>query len=50
MGINLLILLACKVIDALLKAFVSWLICKHPRLSDEKVKYITHMITKDKKN
>lgn len=50
MGINLLILLACKVIDALLKAFVSWLICKHPRLSDEKVKCITRMITKDKKN
>ena len=49
MGINLLILLACRIIDALLKAFISWLICKHPILSDEKVKCITRMIAKDKK-
>nr|DAD59812.1 MAG TPA: hypothetical protein [Bacteriophage sp.] len=32
----------------LLKLVVTILICKHPELSNEKVKYITHMVAKDK--
>ena len=32
----------------ILKLVVTILICKHPELSNEKVKYITHMIAKDK--
>ena len=32
----------------LLKLIVAILICKHPELTNEKVKYITHMIVKDK--
>ena len=31
-----------------LKLVVTILICKNPKLSDEKVKYITRMISKDK--
>ena len=32
----------------ILKLVVTILICKHPELSNEKVKYITRMISKDK--
>ena len=32
----------------ILKLVVTILICKHPELSNEKVKHITHMIAKDK--
>ena len=32
----------------LLKLIVAILICRHPELSNEKVKYITRMIAKDK--
>lgn len=32
----------------ILKLVVTILICRHPELSNEKVKYITHMIAKDK--
>lgn len=31
-----------------LKLIVTILICRHPELSNEKVKYITRMIAKDK--
>lgn len=31
-----------------LKLVVTILICRHPELSDEKVKYITRMIAKDR--
>ena len=31
-----------------LKLVVTILICKNPKLSDDKVKYITRMISKDK--
>lgn len=31
-----------------IKLVVTILICKHPELSNEKVKYITRMISKDK--
>lgn len=30
------------------KAFVIFMVCKHPELSDEKVKYLTRLISKDK--
>nr|DAE28763.1 MAG TPA: hypothetical protein [virus sp. ctmTa7] len=33
-----------------LKMFTIIHICKHPELSDEKVKYITTMVSKDKHN
>lgn len=33
-----------------LKLFTIFYICKHPELSDEKVKYITTMVSKDKHN
>jgi hypothetical protein len=32
----------------ILKLVIAILICKHPELSNEKVKYITRMIAKDK--
>jgi len=32
----------------ILKLVATILICKNPKLSDEKVKYITRMISKDK--
>lgn len=32
----------------ILKLVVTILICRHPELSNEKVKYITNMISKDK--
>lgn len=32
------------------KTFTVWMICRHPELSVEKVKYITRMMTKDKKS
>lgn len=35
----------CYVLWIVCKLIVTAMICKHPELSDEKVKYITHMIT-----
>lgn len=38
----------CYVGCLIVKLVVTILICKHPELSDEKVRYITRMIAKDR--
>lgn len=37
----------CLFLCVLAKVLITWLICKHPKLSDEKVKYITKMFSKN---
>ena len=40
-------LLTVKLLKVLLKAYTIRKICKHSELSEEKVKYITEMVSKD---
>jgi hypothetical protein len=38
----------CYILWLVLKLIVTHMICKHPELTNEKVKYITNMISKNK--
>ena len=43
------ITVCCVALNHMLKFAIALLICRHPELSNKKVKYLTRMITKDTK-